>query len=229
VRIKRRAGPILSELRALALIPVVAYTDGLGLLDNGGAVLPYVAIFALVFGDAIIPILPGETTLNTAAVLASQGQLKLAGVIVAGAVGAIAGDSAVYWIARASHGRLKNRLENLLQNERVQKGVGFMSSRGSIVIVLGRFVPGMRLAVNFTFGVLRMPYGRFIAWSSVGGTLWATYTVLLAYYVGSALADFPLASIVISGLITTAAIVAIFWGDRVRHRGVGPQTSETGS
>jgi membrane protein DedA with SNARE-associated domain len=104
-----------------------------------------------------------------------------------------------------------------------------MSSRGSIVIVLGRFVPGMRLAVNFTFGVLRMPYRRFIAWSAVGGTLWATYTVLLAYYVGTALADFPLASIVISGLITTGAIVAIFWGDRVRRRVVGPQTSETGS
>jgi membrane protein DedA with SNARE-associated domain len=214
-------------LIALGLtFPVLAYTDGLGLLDNGGNVLPYLAIFALVFGDAIIPILPGETTLNTAAVLAAQGQLELGGVIVAGAVGAIAGDSAVYWIARRSHGRIKNRLEALLRNERVQKGVAFMSSRGSIVIVLGRFVPGMRLAVNFTFGVLRMPYRRFIMWSSLGGTLWATYTVLLAYYVGNALADFPLASIVISGLITTAALAAVFWGDRLRHRVPAPQTPE---
>jgi len=76
----------------------------------------------------------------------------------------------------------------------------------------------MRLAVNFTLGVLRMPYRRFLMWSSLGGTLWAAYTVLLAYFVGSALADFPLASIVISGVITTIAIGAIFWGDRVLRR-----------
>jgi membrane-associated protein len=211
------------------LIPLLLYTDGLGLLDNGGAVLPYLAIFGLVFGDAIIPILPGETTLNTAAVLASQGDLQLGGVIVAGAAGAIAGDSAVYWIARGSHGRVKPRLESLLQNERIQKGVRFMSSRGPAVIVLGRFVPGMRLAVNFTFGVLQMPYGRFIVWSVAGGTLWATYTTLLAYFVGTALADFPLASILISGLITTAAIAAILWGDRIRHRVPAPHTPKTGS
>lgn len=211
--------------------PLLAYTDGLGLLDNGGDVVPYLAIFALVFGDAIIPILPGETTLNTAATLASQGELGLVPVIVAGAAGAIAGDSAVYWIARSSHkSRVKHRLEQLLQNERIQKGVVFIERRGPIAIVLGRFVPGVRLAVNFTLGVVGMPYRRFLVWSSIGGTLWATYTVLLAYYIGTALGDFPLASIIISGLITTAAIGAIFWADRVRrrHRIAAPQMPETG-
>jgi membrane protein DedA with SNARE-associated domain len=211
--------------------PLLAYTDGLGLLDNGGDVIPYLAIFALVFGDAIIPILPGETTLNTAAILASQGELELVPVIVAGAAGAIAGDSAVYWIARSSHqGPVKHRLEQLMQNERIQKGVGFIEKRGPIAIVLGRFVPGVRLAVNFTLGVVRMPYRRFLVWSSIGGTLWATFTVLLAYYVGNALGDFPLASIIISGLITTAAIGAVFWFDRVRqrHRVAASQTTEVG-
>jgi hypothetical protein len=62
-----------------------------------------------------------------------------------------------------------------------------------------------------------------------GGTLWATYTTLLAYFVGTALADFPLASILISGFITTAAIAAIFWGDRIRHRVPAPHTPKTGS
>jgi membrane-associated protein len=212
-------------------LALLAYSgDGLGLLENGDGVLPYFAIFALVFGDAIIPILPGETTLNTAAVLASQGELELVPVIIAGAVGAIAGDTAVYWIARASHGRLKTRLEQVLQNERVQKGANFLESRGPIVIVLGRFVPGMRLAVNFTLGLLRMPYRRFLMWSSLGGTLWATYTVLLAFYVGNALATFPLASILISGLITTVAIAAVLWGDRVlrRRRFAAPQPAEPG-
>ena len=50
----------------------------------------YLVVFALVFCDAIVPIFPGETTLNTASVLASQGTLELRLVIVAGALGQFA-------------------------------------------------------------------------------------------------------------------------------------------
>ena len=40
--------------------------------------------------------------------------------------------------------------------------------------------------------------------------LWSAYTCVLAYAIGTALADFPLASVVTSGFITTIAIAAIF-------------------
>ena len=66
---------------------------------------PYVAVFALVFGDAVIAVLPGETTLNTASTLAAQGYLDLGWVMVAGAAGAVLGDSALYWIARQPRSR----------------------------------------------------------------------------------------------------------------------------
>ena len=62
----------------------------------------YLAVFGLVFADATVPIFPGETTLTTASVAASQGALELAPVIVVGALGAVLGDSALYWIARES-------------------------------------------------------------------------------------------------------------------------------
>jgi membrane protein DedA with SNARE-associated domain len=51
---------------------------------------------------AIVPIFPGETTLNAASVLGSQGTLEIELVIVAGALGAILGDSALYWITRTA-------------------------------------------------------------------------------------------------------------------------------
>jgi hypothetical protein len=49
----------------------------------------------MVFGDAICALLPGETTLNAASTLAANGELELWLVIVAGAIGAIAGDSVI--------------------------------------------------------------------------------------------------------------------------------------
>jgi membrane protein DedA with SNARE-associated domain len=63
-------------------------------------------------------------------------------------------------------------------------------------------------------GLTDYPYRRFLCWSAIGGTLWAAYTCLLAYRVGSALEDFPLASIVVSGVITTVLIGVVYWIDR---------------
>lgn len=40
--------------------------------------------------------------------------------------------------------------------------------------------------------------------------LWSTYTCLLAYAVGSSLDNYPLASVYISGLITTVLMAVIF-------------------
>jgi hypothetical protein len=68
-------------------------------------------------------------------------------------------------------------------------------------------------------GLIEYPYRRFLLFSAIGGTLWATYTCLLAYWIGGALADFPIASIVISGLITTILIAAVYWIDRRRRAG----------
>lgn len=180
--------------------------------------LAYLTIFALVFSDAIVPIFPGETTLNTAAVLASQGGLELAPVVVAGALGAILGDSALYWIARTGPRTLKARLEAASEkDERVARGLELLGRSAPILISCGRFVPGVRFAVNVSMGLTEYPYRRFLLFSALGGAFWSLYTCLLAYWLGTALADFPLASIIISGLVTTVLIVLVYWIDRRRR------------
>jgi hypothetical protein len=79
-------------------------------------------------------------------------------------------------------------------------------------------VPGMRFAVNATMGLSDIPYRRFLPWSVVGATLWSVYTCALAYGVATTFSAYPLASIVISSIITTLALVAVFYVDRRRRR-----------
>jgi membrane protein DedA with SNARE-associated domain len=50
----------------------------------------------------VVPVFPGETTLNAASTLASQGELSLWLMMLAGGLGAIAGDSTLFLIARRS-------------------------------------------------------------------------------------------------------------------------------
>ena len=181
----------------------------------------YVGVWVLVFLDAVCPVFPGETTLNAASTLASQGTLDLWLVIVAGALGAIAGDSALYWMSRMFSKRLEKQVEHAKQNDKVASALAFLGDSAPLLLTAGRFVPGVRFVVNATLGIQRYPYPRFLLWSGIGGALWSVYTCVLAYAVGTALDNFPLASVIISGTITTLLIGVIFWKVR-RQRQADP-------
>jgi membrane protein DedA with SNARE-associated domain len=222
--VHRRPRAFLAGIGLLALLVAVAYLlnreggrDGLTLVDSVSGAWAYPAVFLLVVADAICPVFPGETTLNAASTLAAQGQLTLAWVVIAGALGAIVGDSALYWIARGGSKRLAPKLEEAKRNEKVAAAMDFLGTSAPLLLVVGRYVPGMRFVVNASMGLTHYPYRRFLLWSSIGGALWSTYTCLLAYAVGTALSGFPLASIVISGAITTLALVAIYFVARRRR------------
>ena len=102
----------------------------------------YVLCFGLVWFDAIIPIFPGETTLSAASTLAAQGELELELVMLAGALGAIVGDSSLFWIARKSAARVQGQLDTALENPKVRAGWDALDRSPGLMIVAGRYVPG---------------------------------------------------------------------------------------
>ena len=205
-------------LAVFCLVAAVSYmadSDGLSVVDSGHTGVTYLMVFFLVALDGVIPIFPGETTLNAAATAAAQGTLELLPVIVMGALGAIVGDSALFWLARCNAHRVKPQVQAARDNEQVREALDIMDASAPVLIVAGRYVPGVRFVVNATMGLSTMPYRRFLPWSILGGVLWSTYTCVLAYNVALTLGDFPLASVVISGLVTTAAIGLVF--TTIRH------------
>jgi membrane-associated protein len=218
------AGAVGIVVGVAATLNYISDNDGLSLIDPENPTRSYVMVFLLVALDAVVPIFPGETTLNAAATAAAQGALDLAPIIVMGALGAIVGDSALFWIARRSSRRVAPQLEKARANDKIAQALAIMDSSAPLLIVGGRYVPGMRFVVNATMGLSDIPYRRFLQWSVLGGVLWSAYTCLLAYKIGTAFADFPLASVVISGLITTAMIAIIFVVVRRRSARSGPAT-----
>ena len=213
------AGTILIAVVGAIIFSLLDKNGALGLLsDLEDKTAAYLAVFGLVFADAIVPIFPGETTLTTASVAASQGTLELAPVILAGALGAVVGDSALYWIARTGPKTLKARLEAVAtEDERVAKGLALLGRSGPLLIACGRFVPGVRFAVNVSMGITEYPYRRFLLFSAIGGIGWSIYTCALSYWISTALADFALASILISGIVTTILVAGVYWIDRRSH------------
>jgi membrane-associated protein len=193
--------------------------NGFSTIDQASGDWAYLAIFLLVVGDALCAVLPGETTLNAGATLAAEGVLQLGLVMVVGAAGAVCGDSALYWIARRNRHRLQRQLDAAMSHEKVALAYDFIGSSAPMLLVFGRYVPGMRFVVNATFGLAAHPYRHFLLWSAIGGITWSIYTCGLAYLIGTALAGFPLASVIISGLVTTVAVAVVYLALRRRRSG----------
>jgi membrane-associated protein len=232
--VKRRTVLIgLGVIVGVVVVAIVLHSgagNGLGLIAaHAGS--SYLGVAGLVFADAVCPVFPGETTLNAASTLAAQGTLSIWLVMLAGSVGAVVGDSALYWAARLFSERLAQQLEHAKQNEKVETALGLLGDNAAVLLICGRFVPGVRFVVNCTYGIAKLPYRRFLLWSALGGTIWAVYTCALAYAVGTALEDFPLASVVISGVITTVLMGVIFWvirRDQKQRRTSPPAPAVTG-
>ena len=167
-------------LAVAALCLVVGLGAALTYISNGDGLLPtdqasperwYTVVFLMVWLDAVVPIFPGETTLNAASTAAANGTINLAPVIWMGALGAIVGDSTLFWIARHFSRRMGPHLERARANDHVRDALATMDGSAPILIVGGRYVPGMRFVVNATMGLSDIKYRRFLAWSVLSGIL----------------------------------------------------------
>ena len=201
-----------------ALVRELALAAGeVDLTQEASATWAYVLSALLVFADGVCALFPAETTLITASALAVEGVLELPLVVLAGAVGAVTGDSALYWLARLSRRRFQSQLDAAMHNSKVAEAMDLIGSSAPLLLVVGRYVPGLRFVVNASCGLAPYPYRRFLLWSSIGGTLWSVVTCLTAYALGTALGDNPIAALVLASLVSTFAVAVIFVLIR-RHR-----------
>lgn len=204
-------GGALGLLATLWIAPTVATAvSGIDLdeVDN-----LYLLIGAFVVFDAIIPIFPSESLLTTASNLAAQtgSDIELWRLIVAGSVGAIIGDSLLYWLSRTVLRRfMADKVERAQRNTKVARSLEVLSQNAPTLIVFGRFVPGLRFMLGATMGLTRYPYPKFLLWDAIGGTFWATYTCVFSYLVASVIQEKPLLSIAVSVVVTTALLGLLY-------------------
>lgn len=111
--------------------------------------------------------------------LAAASELSLTSAIAASLVGIVVGDLLLY-AAGFLGGRaiLRFRIAaRYLSPAKLLSAERWFDQRGSAIVVLSRFVPGMRLPTYVAAGVLRMPVLRFFCCSSLpppsGPRLWS--------------------------------------------------------
>jgi membrane protein DedA with SNARE-associated domain len=152
-------------------------------LDNYG----YLAVAGFVLlEDFGVPV-PGETILILGAVYAGTGRLNVLLVGLIGFLAAVVGDNLGFAIGHIGGRRLVQRFGRyiLLTPERLDSATGFFERHGGKIVVVARFIEGLRQANGIIAGITGMHWAKFLAFNALGAALWVAVWTSIGYLSGS--------------------------------------------
>jgi len=153
----------------------------------------YGLLFLIVFcetGLVVLPLLPGDSLLFTAGVLAGivNNNLDVRLIIILLIIAALLGDNTNYFIGKflAKKGEGAKLFGIFtIKKEYIDKTHSFYEKHGSFAIIVARFVPIVRTFAPFVAGVGSMKYSRYITFCIIGAILWVTVITLAGYFLGN--------------------------------------------
>jgi membrane protein DedA with SNARE-associated domain len=160
-----------------------------GFLNALSSPLQHFGLWAVIFlvfvEDFGIPV-PGETILIAGAVYAGSGGLNIVEVGVAGFLAAVLGDNVGYAIGRYGGRALVARWGKhvWLTEERLATAETFFERHGGKIIVIARFIEGLRQANGLIAGITRMRWLKFAAYNMIGAALWVGCWVSIGFFAG---------------------------------------------
>jgi membrane protein DedA with SNARE-associated domain len=151
-------------------------------LNNYG----YLAVAGFVLlEDFGIPV-PGETILILGAVYAGTGRLNIWLVAVLGFCAAVVGDNIGFAIGHFGGRALVERYGRyvFLTKERLDKATDFFERRGGWIVMVARFIEGLRQANGIIAGISGMHWAKFLAFNAIGAALWVGAWASVGYFAG---------------------------------------------
>jgi membrane protein DedA with SNARE-associated domain len=184
----------------------------------------YAVVFLLVGAEGVGAPLPGETALLTAAALAARGHLSIVGVVISAAVGVAIGGSGGYWVGRTAGHAVVTRFGNWIgiTPDRLEHTRQFFTRYGARAVVVGRFLPIVRILTGIVAGVMEMPFPRFAVYNTIAGVVWSVAFGATGYLFGHNLPQLEdrlgRVGLVAAGVVVVGGGAVLFWQGHRGHR-----------
>lgn len=170
----------------------------------------YLVIFVAVVVDGVFPPVPSEIVVTVAAAIGvSTGAPNPIVIVALAALGAAVGDNIAYYMGRSigtERTAWSRRPRVVAAFAAAERG---LARRAASMLLVARYIPVGRIAVNMTAGATRFSYHRFWPLTVVAGACWAIYTVLIGVIAGSWASDQPVLGAVIGAAIALVVGIAI--------------------
>lgn len=161
------------------------------LFESVGGAFSYLLVFTILILCGVGLPVPEDVSLILGGSLVFQGKAGLLLMMLTGYVGIILGDSLMFLLGRrfgsqvgVKKGGLLSRIITPAKRARVEE---LFKKHGEKVVMIARFLPGVRAPTYFTAGSVGMRYSHFIFFDSVAALASAPIFVFLGYKFGGEL------------------------------------------
>jgi membrane protein DedA with SNARE-associated domain len=157
------------------------------ILDRWG----YLAVAAVIGVESFGVPAPGQTIMVAAAIYAGAGRLNIVAVGAIAFVAAVIGDNIGYWIGVRGGRKVVHRCGKyvFLTPERLERAEGFFARRGGRIVMVARFIDGLRQFNGVIAGITAMPWRTFLLFNAIGAALWVGWWTTVAYLLGTHLVE----------------------------------------
>ena len=208
----------LAAAAAPAHLPGVLHSLEAPLKDYG-----YLAIAGFVFlEDFGVPV-PGETILVVGAVYAGIGRLSVVLVALIGFMAATLGDNVGFAIGHFGGRPLVVRYGRyiLLTPQRLDRATAFFERHGGKIVMLARFIEGLRQANGIIAGISGMHWAKFLVFNAIGAALWVAVWTSVGYFSGNhitsiynAASRYSIYLAIAAGVLVVVLVVRHLWRRR---------------
>ena len=198
---------------------------------------------ALLIGieEAGVPLpLPGDLAIMFMGSQIALGSAHPVSVVLVAASSATAGASALYWIARRLGLEALRRWGRYVRvdERKIESFENWFRQHGGLAIIVGRMIPGLRIAVAVFAGLARVPFPKFVLYTGISSTIWAGFFTALGWYFGSrwtevsAVIDRVFGNPWVAGALGLAigvALTRLYYRRRQRRNELPPESVEAKS
>lgn len=194
---------------------------------NASHAVGYPTLFVLVALGAIVPVIPTGALVSAAGVVAwhTGDWWALPLVFVVASAAALAGDAALYWLAKHGGERWIERLRQRADSPRLDAAQRRLESQGLLVLTLSRLVPAGRIPVMLACLFANWSVTRFVRADVLAALAWAIAYLSVGALGGSLFPEPWQGIAAVMALVLLVAAVPTVWR-WVRER-VGRKTVDS--
>lgn len=158
--------------------------------------LNYGTILLLMLLESTVIPVPSELVVAPAAYHAAAGHLNVFLIVLFATIGADLGATINYVVAFYLGRPIIYRFANskfgkmcLLSQKKVEHSEKYFNDHGVVSTLVGRLIPGIRHLISIPAGLAKMPYLKFLLYTTIGAGVWHSILATLGWYLHSAVPE----------------------------------------
>ncbi len=182
----------------------------------------YIGVSFILFMEMVGIPFPAETTLTISGIEWTQGAFRLLPLLAAASAGNILGSTVAYGIGRFLGRPIVLRFGRYvgITGERLDKANVVFTRYETPVLLLGKFIAGIRVLIPYMAGINKLSFGKFSLYNAISAIVWAAAFIVVGKYIGIEWARYHkvLHQYMVPSIVIAAVLIAVYVGLKATRR-----------